>query len=134
MQTRTNQTGASRHLCRRLWFGCGRNLSHSPHSFVPSCYSHTSDIHHCGDHSFSPHGRRCGRYTGRVCRAAARRPLLQGHHRNPPDRCHSENLEGDKDMFLYCGHVWRGQNLLLSRHLVFKTLRIQENTFRTTAN
>lgn len=54
-QTSTSETPLTvrrSYVCRRRWAACGRNLSRSPHSAVPSCCSRTSGIRHCCGRSF----------------------------------------------------------------------------------
>lgn len=91
------RTERGSYVCRRLTLGCGRNLPRRPHSSAPACCSHTSDIRRCCDRSFPPRWRQCGRYICRACRIGAHRRPLQGLHRNPPDRRHSEDLRTQYD-------------------------------------
>lgn len=88
------------YVCRRRRLGCGRNVADTPRSSGPSCCLRTSDIRRCCDRSFPPRWRQCVRYTDRVCRVAAPRRPLQGRHKNPPDRRHSESLERERDLVL----------------------------------
>ncbi len=85
------------YVCRRRWLGGGRILAHRPRSSIPLYCSDTSDIHRCCDRNYPQHGCQCGHYIGRACRVAAHQRPLQGHHKIPPDRRHSEDLRGKTD-------------------------------------